>query len=112
LFTIVRDPFERAYSAYNNKLVKHQTPFPALRVMGLEQHDSFSTFLKVMNAWPQHRLNDQFIPQRDLLAPVLAHSQLEIFRVETLATDWPVICDRIVGNGGTRPAEMPRMDGQ
>lgn len=110
VFTIVRHPFDRAYSAWRNKLEDHIKPFKALKGMGLKRGDSFRTFLGVCNLWPRKMLNDHFVPQSDLLGAALARPDFKVYHMEDLAQSWSEICDRIEAQGGTRPLDIPHLN--
>lgn len=110
IFTIVRDPTTRAYSAWLNKLEQSSGQFRPLKAMGLRKGDSFERFMRVLMMWPQKMLNDHFIPQSLLLSKARESVNLAVYKVEDLATGWPEICDRIEAQGGTRPLNMPHLN--
>ncbi|MBE3638710.1 sulfotransferase family 2 domain-containing protein [Mangrovicoccus algicola] len=107
VFTVVRHPWDRARSAWRDKLVLRDPPLRPLVTMGLEKTDSFRTFLLASRLWPRQGLNDHFIPQTDLLAPVLDHPGLRILKMETLAEQWPALCDDLERRGAVRPDALP-----
>lgn len=110
IFTVVRDPWQRARSAWRDKLVHRNPPLKPLITMGLEKSDSFATFLMLSALWPRQALNDHFISQTDLLAPVLDRPGTTILHMETLAKDWPDLCDQIEARGGVRPDPLPHLN--
>lgn len=103
MFTIVRDPWTRAYSGWYDKVVRMGVQLRALQAMGLEPGDDFETYLAALARWPRRMLNDHFIPQADLLADPLATGRLTVLKSETIAEDWPGVADRIAATGAPRP---------
>jgi len=88
IFTVVRNPTERTWSAWKNKLIDPDEIFRPLQRMGIRDRLSFEDFLAVCAGWPTWALNDHFMPQARFLAPALERPGLHVFRVEDLAEDW------------------------
>lgn len=99
VFAVVRDPADRAYSAYKNKMVEPETLFRPLRRMGIREKLDFGEFLDVLHDWPRYGLNDHFMPQRDLLKHVWGHENLFLARLESFSEDWRHICEVANGRG-------------
>ncbi len=110
VFTVVREPYDRAHSAWRDKLENQDSSFRSLRGTGLEKGDSFSLFLLVCNLWPRKMLNDHFIPQTDLLEQARKLPDFRIYRMEDLGRDWPGICDEIEERSGIRPLDLPHLN--
>lgn len=110
LFTVTRHPFDRAHSAWRDKVDAMRDDFSPSRSMGLEPGDSFLTFLMVTNFWPTPRLNDHFIPQTELLRDPMAKFDLKVFQMEQLENDWEPLCDLIEERGGVRPLSLPHLN--
>lgn len=91
VFTVVRNPVERAFSAYKNKLLDPVTPFRRLAQMGLKSGDSFETFLTALKDWPEKALNDHFLPQTVLLSRFMAKSDISIFKLEQAEQWWDAL---------------------
>jgi hypothetical protein len=106
VFTVVRDPWTRVLSAYRDKVQRKRVQLRALQAMGLEAGDSFETFLAALNRWPRRLLNDHFIPQSDLLAPVRASTRLLVLRSEDLPDAWAQIEDGLSRQGAPAPAAI------
>lgn len=108
VFTIVRNPYTRALSAWRDKVVRREAEMHALRIMGVEKSDSFETFLEACASWVRPMLNDHFMPQADLLARPMKRADLQVYRFETLEQDWPEICKKIIAQGADSPSELPQ----
>lgn len=106
LFTVVRDPWTRAYSAWRDKVIGQEARLRSLQAMGIQSGDDFETFLKALNRWPRLLLNDHFIPQADLLAAPLSTGRLKVLKSETIADRWPEISKQIVSRGAPAPAPI------
>lgn len=108
VFTVVRSPYSRAASAYLDKVVSRDPPLKALRAMGLRQGDSFERFLRTIHLWPTSALNDHVMPQARLLSRPLKLSNLQVYRLEDLETEWPKIVENIEARSGIRLGSLER----
>jgi hypothetical protein len=106
VFTVVRDPWTRALSAFRDKVQRKGVQLRALQAMGLEPGDDFETFLAALNRWPRLLLNDHFIPQSDLLAPVTAVCDPLVIRSEDLPAAWGQVSDQLAAQGAPAPAAI------
>ncbi|QDY71184.1 sulfotransferase family 2 domain-containing protein [Qingshengfaniella alkalisoli] len=110
VFTVVRDPWTRALSAYRDKVVRKGVQLRALKAMGLEPEDDFETYLAALARWPRKLLNDHFIPQSDLLAPIMAQTPVDIIRSEDLPIDWESVRQRIMAQRAPAPGQMGQLN--
>ena len=108
VFTVVRNPYTRAASAYLDKVVSRDRPLNALKAMGLRKSDSFERFLRLIDLWPTSALNDHVMPQARLLSHPLHLPNLHVYKVENLQTDWPKITDEIEKASGIRLKPLER----
>ncbi|MEW9837696.1 sulfotransferase family 2 domain-containing protein [Mesorhizobium sp. ZMM04-4] len=108
VFTVVRNPYSRAASAYLDKVVSRELPFNALKSMGIRKSDSFERFLRMIRLWPTAALNDHVMPQARLLSHPLQLPNLRVFRVEALQADWPKIVEGIEKASGVRLQPLER----
>lgn len=108
VFTVVRDPYSRAASAYLDKVVSGDRPLNAMKAMGLRKSDSFERFLRLIHLWPASALNDHVMPQARLLSRPLRVPYLHVYKVENLQTDWPKIVDEIEKASGIRLRPLER----
>ncbi|MCA0041904.1 sulfotransferase family 2 domain-containing protein [Celeribacter litoreus] len=99
IFAVVRDPSNRAFSAYKNKLLEPKKIFRPLQRMGIRSRLGFAEFLEVLLSWPRGGLNDHFMPQTGLLKHVLGCDGLYLARLETFDEDWPKICAEAKARG-------------
>lgn len=95
-FTVVRDPLERAYSAYTflrgNQLNPRDQPAQELVRHYRDFDDFVARWLHLENA----RKQIHFAPQTDFLIDSLGHLPLDfIGRQERLAEDFQIICTRL-----------------
>ncbi|WP_435140745.1 sulfotransferase family 2 domain-containing protein [Pseudopelagicola sp. nBUS_19] len=67
IFCIIREPRERIFSAYKNKVLDQSATFLPVRDLGLSQGDTIGKFVQAIITWPKMLLNDHFKPQIDLL---------------------------------------------
>lgn len=110
VFSVVRNPWTRALSGYRDKVIRKNVQLRALQGMGIEPQDDFETFLAALARWPRKLLNDHFIPQSDLLTPIMAKTPVKIVRTEDLPEAWEEIRDRIIAQGATAPDGMGHMN--
>lgn len=106
VFTVVRDPWTRALSAFRDKVQRKGVQLRSLQAMGLEPGDDFETFLAALNRWPRLLLNDHFIPQSDLLAPVMAVCKPLVIRSEDLPDAWTRVTEGLERQGAPSPAPI------
>jgi hypothetical protein len=91
VFSIVRHPAARAYSAYKDKLLRPTVPFRRLSEMGLKKGDTFETFLSALQDWPIKALNDHFLPQSELLSRFLPASEISVYKLEDVGEWWKTL---------------------
>lgn len=100
VFSVVRHPAVRAYSAYKNKLLRPAVPFRRLSEMGLKRQDTFETFLRALQDWPMKALNDHFLPQSELLSRFLPTSKISIYKLENVGKWWETLDDETFVRSG------------
>ena len=100
VFSVVRHPAARAYSAYKDKLLRPAVPFRRLSEMGLKKGDTFETFLNALQDWPIKALNDHFLPQSDLLSRFLPDSKISVYKLENVGKWWETLEAEIFARSG------------
>ena len=110
VFSVVRNPWTRVLSAYRDKMERKGVQLRALQAMGLEPGDDFETFLGALLRWPRLLLNDHFIPQSALLAPVTARCAPLIVKSEELPEAWGAVRERIAAQGAPLPDPVGRLN--
>lgn len=81
LFTIIRNPAARIFSAYQNKLVDQKKSFGPARRLGVNKSDSFERFLEKCLDVPHRYLDSHFKSQSHLLHYGQKNSNLQIFKI-------------------------------
>ena len=107
VFSVVRDPFSRYASAYLDKVVTRDPVLRGFRRMGIRKGDSFRRFMSLQTEWPQTALNPHVIAQSLLLKD--AHRDgLNVFKLEQLSHNWPIIADAIRSQSGIEIGSLER----
>lgn len=108
VFTVVRDPYARAASAFLDKVVIRDPVLRAFRRMGVRKGDSFTDYLKIVSLWPRLSLNNHILPQTDLLFRFLGSPNFKVIKLEELGTEWPTIRAELEARSGKRLPDLER----
>ncbi|MGV3491676.1 MAG: sulfotransferase family 2 domain-containing protein [Devosia sp.] len=107
-FTVVRDPYSRFVSAYQNKITWRPKVLPAFAAMGATRDDSIETFARMVRRWPVKLLNDHIMPQSLLLSRAMQLPRLKVFHMEDLDREWATIRADISQRSGRAIAPLGR----
>lgn len=95
IFTVVRHPATRILSAYSNKIGPLKPRFGHAARLGIAKTSSFDDFLEVLAGASPWAIDGHFKPQSCWLYHALRDERLQVFKMETLADDWPGIYDNL-----------------
>jgi hypothetical protein len=106
VFTVVRHPVERALSAWRNKCHPKGTNLTHhMRKMGFRSGENLESFVETLSKWPARSMDEHVMPQSELLV----HTRdwpVQVFKFESLRSDWKTIVDEIRSRGGSIPTEL------
>lgn len=107
IFTVVRNPIDRALSAWRDKCGASES-FPSrMKLMGINKGDTLDQFVSAIERWPEKSLDDHIMPQTLLLRDA-EDWPVKVFKFEHFDQDWPIIAQGIAAKCGIELAQLPK----
>lgn len=99
VFTVVRNPIDRAMSAWRDKLRSEEKITSIMKRQGMKVGDTFDRFIHIASLWPTKSLDEHILPQ----SMILFHAQgfpVRTYRFEELDEAWMEISAEITRRSG------------
>lgn len=91
-FTFVRDPIQRTYSFYKNKIAEYDAAVsPFYFKLGFNKEDSFDTFVDKLISIDQNKLEEHLKPQIEFVFDEDGFKVDYIGKIENIEDDWNYI---------------------
>ncbi|MBE9154400.1 sulfotransferase family protein [Cyanobium sp. LEGE 06143] len=93
-FAVVRNPFDRLLSAYNNKVIENPSCTARLRAIGVERGMALPQFIERLCAADSAALDVHVLPQAEILCLDAEPLPTWVAYAESLELHWPFLVQR------------------
>lgn len=107
VFTVVRNPADRAMSAWRDKLRSNEKITSIMVKQAMRVGDSFDRFIRIASLWPAQSLDEHVMPQ----SMILSHARefpVRIYHFEELDDAWQEISAEITKRSGIQIGPLPK----